>query len=433
MVRLKQLAILAMAAAAVAAAQPALTTIQDVLYLANGSRYNGIMFIKWSSFQAGDTSDIASASLTLPIVNGVLRVQLVPTTTATAGAQYNVTYDDTQGTALFSEVWSVPPSLTPLRVRDVRVSSGTVVGPSPITSAPIQIGDVVGLQNALNLLPTEGVGFAPSRAAIINSAGMIEGAAGNVGDCVHVDGSSGSCGGGGTLGYLYSDNEIPAGSINGVNTVFSLLHTPMPLGSLYVYRNGLLEQLGGDYALSGNTIIFYAFSTPQPGDSVTASYRYADPSNPFSAFTSPEIVCSSNGATTASTTATPLGTCTIPGGLLHTGDRVEIRFQYTHNGSATAFTPSVNWGLTNVLSRAAAASDTAVAGVISLGINSGTQAYSVESWGSVLPFAASVSNANENSTINLVVTFNGAMAATASDTLVLSNFTVTRYPALANP
>jgi hypothetical protein len=93
----------------------------------------------------------------------------------------------------------------------------------------------------------------------------------------------------------------------------------------------------------------------------------------------------------------------------------------------------VNWGLTNVLSRAAAASDTAVAGVISLGINSGTQAYSVESWGSVLPFAASVSNANENSTINLVVTFNGAMAATASDTLVLSNFTVTRYPALANP
>ena len=432
MVRLKQLAILVVAAAAVAAAQPALTTIQDVLYLANGSRYNGIMFIKWSSFQAGDTSDIASANLTLPIVNGVLNVKLVPTTTATAGAQYNVTYDTNQGTALFSEVWAVPPSNSMVRVRDVRVSTGSIVGPSPLSSSPIQIGDVVGLQNELNLLPTEGVGYAPGRTAVINSAGMIDGAVGNLSDCVRVDGTSGSCGGG-TLGFLYSDNEIPSGAIDGVNTVYTLLHAPIPLGSLYVYRNGLLEQLGGDYALSGATIIFYAGSTPQPGDSLTASYRYADPSNPFAGFPGPEVICSSNGASTSSTTATTLGTCTLPGGLLHTGDRVEIRFQYSHTGTATGFTPSVNWGATNVLSRAAAASDTAVAGTISLGINTSSQSYGVQSWGSALPLAASVANATENSTVNLTVTFSAAMAAATSDAVVLSNFTVTRYPAVANP
>jgi hypothetical protein len=248
-----------------------------------------------------------------------------------------------------------------------------------------------------------------------------------------VDGSSGSCGGAGSLGYLYSDNETPSGTIDGVNTIFGLLHTPQPLGSLYVYRNGLLQQLGGDYAQSGSTIIFYAPSTPMPGDSVTASYRYADPSNPFSAFTSPEIVCSSNGSSTSAATATSLGTCTLPGGLLHTGDRIEIRFQYNHSGTATAFTPSILWGSTSVLSRAASASDTSVAGAISLGIGTSAQPYSVQSWGSALPFAAAVGSAAENSTINLTVTFSGAMAAATSDSVVLSNFTVTRYPALANP
>src|SRR5580692_10555642 len=126
-------------------AQPALTTIQDTLYSANGMRFNGTMFITWSAFQAGDTSNIATANLTLPIVNGVLNVMLVPTTTASAGAQYNITYNQ-NGVNQFTQVWAVPPSATILRIRDVLVSTGSVVGPPPVTN-PIQISDVVGLLN----------------------------------------------------------------------------------------------------------------------------------------------------------------------------------------------------------------------------------------------------------------------------------------------
>ena len=79
-------------AAGLGYAQPALTTIQDILYRADGTRFSGTMFVNWSSFLAGDTSNIATANITLPIVNGVLNVRLVPTTTASAGAQYKVTY-----------------------------------------------------------------------------------------------------------------------------------------------------------------------------------------------------------------------------------------------------------------------------------------------------------------------------------------------------
>src|ERR1051325_4119816 len=190
-------------------AQPALTTIQDTIYTANGMRFTGTMFISWNSFQAADGSNIGSSIITLAIVNGALLVNLVPTTNASAGAQYNVTYNR-QGRIQFTEVWAVPPSTVPLRVRDVRVSSGTVIGPPPVTS-PVQIGDVIGLSNELTVRPQKGVGFSIGRAAIINQAGQIDGASGNLGDCVRVDGSSGPCGGGGGVGAGLTDAEVHAG------------------------------------------------------------------------------------------------------------------------------------------------------------------------------------------------------------------------------
>lgn len=272
MLEFRRPVLLLMAAASLAAGQPALTTIQDILYRANGTRFTGTMFIRYNSFLAGDTSNIATANLTLPIVNGVLNVKLVPTTTASAGAQYNITYSS-GGAIQFTEVWAVPPSTPKLRVRDVRVSSGTVVGPPPVTS-PIQITDVVGLPNALAVRPTEGVGFAVGRAATIDQAGQIDGATGNLGDCVRVDGSSGACGGsGGGGGPSFSDGETPGGVVNSMNTTYTLNFSPSPAASLTLFRNGLLMQPGIDYSLSGAVITFFSGSVPQTGDALLASYR----------------------------------------------------------------------------------------------------------------------------------------------------------------
>lgn len=50
--------------------------------------------------------------------------------------------------------------------------------------------DVTGLVSDLAARPLKGLGFAPSRAAVINSSGAIDGALGNAGDCVLVDGTS---------------------------------------------------------------------------------------------------------------------------------------------------------------------------------------------------------------------------------------------------
>jgi hypothetical protein len=427
----KRLALLAAVAMGTTVAQPALTTIQDILYRADGTRFTGTMIIRYNSFLAGDASNIATSNLTLSIVNGTLRVQLVPTTTASPGAQYSVTYN-ARGINQYVETWAVPPSTTALRVRDVRIAPGTVIGPAPVITA-IQISDVVGLTNELASRPMKGVGFGIGRAAVINQAGQIDAAAGNLGDCVHVDGSSGLCGGGAGAGANFADAEIPTGPVNGVNTEFTLAAAPSPAGSLELYRNGLIMRQGADYQITGNAVTFFLGSVPQTGDLLVAYYRFASPGGLLSSLALPQVVCSSTGASTSSTTLIELGSCTIPVGLLGPGVRVEIQFQYGHTGTAMGFTGTVRVGSTTLLSRAAGATETILAGHTSLGIDNTGQTWDTQSFGATLSLADSAGTANEDISQPVRVSLLGQMAGATTDSVVLRNFTVTRYPALANP
>src|SRR5450755_4395607 len=110
--------VMALCLAGPLAAGPILTTIQDVIYNANGTPYNGFAVIKWTPFVAGDTTQIATQSVTVNIIGGNLMVQLVPTTNATPAGYYTVTLTSS-GNDQFIESWSVPPSTKPLRVQDV--------------------------------------------------------------------------------------------------------------------------------------------------------------------------------------------------------------------------------------------------------------------------------------------------------------------------
>ncbi|HLG97073.1 MAG TPA: hypothetical protein VKX49_12240 [Bryobacteraceae bacterium] len=272
-------------------AAPPLTTIQDVLFNSDGSRFNGVLTISWQSFEASDTTNIGASTDRLQITNGILYVQLVPTTNADTPAIYTVQYNSS-GSTMYTEAWAVPPSSTSLRVRDVRLAPGTVTGSAPTPSSPpgtgsngtstppanstaLQITDITGLQNALNIRPTQGTAFAIARAAVIDSVGAIDGATGNLADCVHVDGTSGPCGsvsGGGGAG-TFVDAEFPSGTLDGVNAHFTLANTPVPASSLQMFRNGLLLKQGNDYTVSGNTLTFLAGAIPQPADVLLGSYR----------------------------------------------------------------------------------------------------------------------------------------------------------------
>jgi hypothetical protein len=72
---------------------------------------------------------------------------------------------------------------------------------------------------------------------------------------------------------IFVDFEIPAGLIDGSNAVFVLNAAPSPASSLVLIRNGLKLSSGGDYTLSGNTILFAVGALPQTGDQLFAGYR----------------------------------------------------------------------------------------------------------------------------------------------------------------
>ncbi len=257
-----------------AVAAPPLTLISDVLYKADGTRFDGVAFIQWKSFDASDTSNVPMQSITLRITYGVVRVQLVPTTNATPGAYYRVRYNS-NGRTQFTEYWAVPPSNTGLRLRDVRIQ-GPLGGNStaPPVNTAILIPDVSGLREELDARPIKGVGFSISRVAMINENGALEGVLGNMGDCVKVDGTSSACGTGGSgSGPVFVDAEMPTGAVDGSNNVFTLSGSPSPSVSLQVFRNGILQRSGVDYSLTGATVTFLSGAIPQSGDVVQTYYR----------------------------------------------------------------------------------------------------------------------------------------------------------------
>jgi hypothetical protein len=279
-----------------------------------------------------------------------------------------------------------------------------------------------------------GIGFGLGRTAVINTSGQVDGASGALSDCVHVDGSAGPCGsGGGGVGGAFSDGETPGGTINSSNTTFVLTHAPDPVGSLNLFRNGLRLSPAVDYTLTGSTVTFFVASTPQTGDQLVANYRYGDPGNPLGTLTGSQVVCSGTGGSTASATITQLATCTIPAGVLGSGDRLEVRMQMTHTGTATGFSGEVRVGATTVVTRSAPASEARLSSQTDYSIFGTDQLWDSTTWGIGLALAATAGTATEDTSQAVTVSFRGQMAGVTADTIALRNFTVIRYPAQVNP
>ncbi len=404
-------------------AAPPLTTIQDVLYKADGTRFNGTLSISWKSFEAIDRSAIAQQFTTVTVVNGNLQLQLVPTTTASPSAFYTVVYNS-DGLVQFQETWAVPSSVQPLRIRDVRVSVVGAVGLAPL-SATVQESDVVGLISDLGARPLKGPGYAAGRVAYVNPTGAIETVTGTPGDCVRVDGSSVPCGG---TQPNFVDSDTPAGLVDGLNTAFTLSGVPSPAASLTVYRNGMLQAAGQDFTLSGNQILFVPAAAPQPGDTLVASYRLAgDATGAPQLYPTTQVLCSGLGAATNSSTLASIGTCAIPAGFLTAGDRVEIRFDLDHSGTAGGFGFAVLWGATTVLSRNAPAVDAQATGRADAALTAAGAQLNHQSWGTSLAFAAGLGKSTDDYTAGITVDFR-ALTAQSAETVTLRNFTVVRFP-----
>ena len=75
--------------------------------------------------------------------------------------------------------------------------------------------------------------------------------------------------GGSAVNYKFADDEIPDGIKNGVNTIFTLVKSPI---ALKVFRGGARQKNTGNYTLSNKTITFTV--APLAGEEILCDYRY---------------------------------------------------------------------------------------------------------------------------------------------------------------
>ena len=317
-----------------ASSQTNLTAVRDTVTNADGTPFNGTVIITWNGLTAPSGGTISPHSTSAHIYNGVLSVLLVPSTTASAGAYYTATYNSNDGTVTWSETWQVPPSTVPLTLNQVRTTTGTGstgiggtgttgTGTSTIT-LPIPISDVTGLSSTISTINTTVAnlssmvgnlvasplfvdGETPSglvngtnttfalagspspvtslevyRNGLVQTIGVDYTISGNVvsflsvatpqtGDILQA--YYRTAGSGQPANFM--DNETPRGTMDGVNTTFTMSFVPTPVLSLKLYRNGTLLRQSADYTVSGSSITFSNVSvTPHSGDVVVAFYRH---------------------------------------------------------------------------------------------------------------------------------------------------------------
>jgi hypothetical protein len=173
---------------------PALTTISDTVFRANGSPASGTLLISWPPFTTAGGVTVAAGNLSVALgVNGSFTAQLAPNAGATpAGTLYTVTYQLSDGTVK-TENWSVGTA-TPETISAVRTAAGTA---TPVAQAATQqyvnaqLATVVHLSGAETVtgaktftispsLPT------PSQAGDAATKAYVDSAIGNVGSGSYV-------------------------------------------------------------------------------------------------------------------------------------------------------------------------------------------------------------------------------------------------------
>lgn len=75
--------------------------------------------------------------------------------------------------------------------------------------------------------------------------------------------------------YLtFSYEEVPQGTLNGINATFTLDFTPAPLGSLNLFVNGVRQTRGIAFTLTGNTVTYAAGYIPGSSDTHVCYYTF---------------------------------------------------------------------------------------------------------------------------------------------------------------
>jgi Lower baseplate protein N-terminal domain len=176
---------------------PALTTISDTVYRADGTEASGTVLISWPSFQTAEGNAVAAGNLAVTLgPAGSFTAQLVPNVGASpAGTYYVVVFQLDDGTVR-TEYWEVPAT-SPTTIAGLLTTPGTGLGNLAVTqgyvNAAVATEDatVVHLAGAETITGTKQFATPPSLPSPVGAAdatnkSYVDTAVSNVGSGAYV-------------------------------------------------------------------------------------------------------------------------------------------------------------------------------------------------------------------------------------------------------
>ncbi len=172
---------------------PALTSVVDTVYLANGAPAQGVLVITWPAFVTASGAAVAAgiANVTLG-AGGALNVGLVPNAGATpAGMYYTVVYQLGPG-EVRTEYWLVPTA-SPTNLATVRTTPGSGTAAQPVSMQYVnsQLANVVHLNGTETITGAKTFATPPNTPTPVNT--------GDVANKAYVDSSIANVGAGNFL------------------------------------------------------------------------------------------------------------------------------------------------------------------------------------------------------------------------------------------
>jgi hypothetical protein len=157
--------------------------------------------------------------------------------------------------------------------------TGVVRGGSAYTAAELSGDATTSGSNAVTVAKVNGTTVPTNAAAnqLLLTTASATGAWATIPNCtagaLQYDNSAHTFACGTVLTGTFADAEVPSGTINGVNTTFTLAHTVSPAASLACYLNGVEQRAGGaDYTLATATITYG--TAPPTGSTIVCYYRF---------------------------------------------------------------------------------------------------------------------------------------------------------------
>jgi hypothetical protein len=119
---------------------PAMTSVVDTVYQADGTPAQGVLIITWPAFVSSNGAEVASGELNATLgANGALRVELAANAGGNpAGAYYSVVYQLGPGNVR-TEYWVVPTT-SPATLAQVRATPGAGTAAQPVSMQYVDSG-----------------------------------------------------------------------------------------------------------------------------------------------------------------------------------------------------------------------------------------------------------------------------------------------------